>query len=135
MQTLPCRKFFICEQGLELGPCADFVRSDATLGGLIFWCENLCDLAVSPFADVVVLGLHAMHPALNLISVVLDEEHNAIQVLPDNGRKLLSRELERSYALSARRQEYFQAARDLPSPSKQMVLRLPPEVFIARAAP
>ena len=93
MQTLPCRKVFICEQRLELGPCADFVRSDATLGGLIFWCENFCNLAVLPSADVVILGLHAMYPALDLVPVILDEEDDTIQVLSDDGREFLRRKL------------------------------------------
>jgi hypothetical protein len=63
-------------------------------GGLVLWSEDFCDLAVSPFGDVVILGLHAVYPALNLISVILDQEDDTVEILPDNGRKLLSRELE-----------------------------------------
>ena len=66
------------------------------LGSLIFWRKNFCDFAVSPFADVVVLGLHTMYPALDLVPVVLNQEDGAVQILPDDGRKLLSRKLERA---------------------------------------
>jgi hypothetical protein len=94
MQTLACRKVFICQQIFELGPCADFVRSDSMTGGLFFWCKNFCDFAVSPFGDVVILGLHAVYPALDLIPVVLDQEDDTVQILPDDGRELLDSELE-----------------------------------------
>lgn len=55
------------------------------LGGHIFWCENFCDLAVSPFADIVILGLHTMYPAFDLIPIVLDQKDDAVQVLSDDG--------------------------------------------------
>jgi hypothetical protein len=63
-------------------------------GGLFLWSEDFCNLVVSPFGDVVILGLHAVYPALDLISVIFDQEDNAVEILPDYSRKLLSRELE-----------------------------------------
>jgi len=93
MQTLACRKVFICQQIFELGPGADFVRPDTMSGGLFLWREDFCDLAVSPFADVVVLGLHTVYPALDLVPVILDEEDDTIQVLSDDGREFLRRKL------------------------------------------
>jgi hypothetical protein len=63
-------------------------------GGLVLWSEDFCDLAVSPFGDVVVLGLHAVYPALDFISVVLDQEDYTVQILSDNRRQLLCCELE-----------------------------------------
>jgi hypothetical protein len=62
--------------------------------GLFLRRENFGNFAVSPFGDVVVLSLHAVYPALNLVPVVLDQEDDAVEVLPDNCRQLLSRELE-----------------------------------------
>jgi len=94
MQTLACRKIFVCQQIFELGPGADFVRPDTMSGGLFLWREDFCDLAVSPFADVVVLGLHTVYPALDLVPVILDEKDDTVQVLSDDGRKFLSCKLE-----------------------------------------
>lgn len=60
------------------------------LGSLFFGREDFCNLAVSPFANVVVLGLHTMHPALDFVAVVLNQEDGAVQVLSDDRRQLLS---------------------------------------------
>jgi len=94
MQTLARRKIFVGQQIFELGPGADFVRPDTMSGGLFLWREDFCDLAVSPFADVVVLGLHSVYPALDFVAVILDEEDDTVQVLSDNGREFLSCKLE-----------------------------------------
>ena len=85
MQTLSFRKLLICQKFLKFRASADFVRLDTMLGDLLLWREDLGNFAVSPFADIVVLGLHAMNPALDLVSVILNQEDRAIQVLSDDG--------------------------------------------------
>ena len=85
MQTLPFRKLLICQKFLKFRASADFVRLDTMLGDLLLWREDLGNFAVFPFADVVVFGLHAMHPALDLVSVILNQEDRAVQVLSDDG--------------------------------------------------
>lgn len=94
MQALSGREVLICQKLLELRAIADFIRLDTMLRNLFFWREDFCNLAVPPFADVVVLGFHTVHPALNLVAVVLNQEDGTIQILSYDSRQLLSCELE-----------------------------------------
>lgn len=94
MQAHSGREVLICQKLLELRASADLIRLDTMLRSLFFWRKDFCDLAVPPFADVVVLGFHTVHPALNLVAVVLNQEDGAIQILSYDSRQLLSCELE-----------------------------------------
>lgn len=84
MQSLSGRELFICQKLFELGASANLIRLDTMLRSLLLRRKDFYNLVVSPFADVVVLGFHTVHPALDFIAVVLDQKDSAVQVLSND---------------------------------------------------